>query len=234
MKVLFCGAHPDDAEIFVFGTLFAYRSVQAEVVLVMATNGEGGAARRSPDQPLGVTRGGEARASAALLGARLIALDLPDGGLSVARLALADRLDRLFDLEQPDLIITHSAHDYHPDHRALSCAVAVAAVDRCPLLYADTMKGALFHPTHYVDISAFQDAKFACLRLHHSQMPRRYVLMALALARQRGVEATGSASAVMEAFRFDPHPKFNMARLILPPNTLQRPAALPAYSPLDR
>ena len=224
MKVLFCGAHPDDAEIYAFGTLFAYRAMGADVLLVLATNGEDGSSKRSKDQPLALTRKTEATASADLLGARLITLDLPDGGLTDARFDLCVTLKTLFDQERPDIIITHSANDYHPDHRALSGAVTLAANDRLPILYADTMKGSHFEPSHYVDISAYQEAKFACLRLHHSQMPRKYVLIALELAKKRGQEATGTDTAVVEAFRFDPTPKFDMETLRMPPGTLFRPA----------
>lgn len=222
MKVLFCGAHPDDAEIYAFGTLFAYRATGADVVLVMATNGEAGSAKRSPDQPLAVTRANEAQASADRLGARLIRLDLPDGGLWTAHLHLCHRLGLLFAAEAPDVIITHAGNDYHADHRALSAAVTLAAADRFPIFYADTMKGDHFQPGFYVDIAAHQEAKFACLRLHHSQMPRRYVLMAQALAKQRGKQATGRETAVMEAFRHDLRPKFTLAKGLYPPGTVQR------------
>ena len=187
---------------------------------MLATNGGRGAAQRSPDRPVTVTRKIEAEASAAQLGARLIALDLPDRELGATRLDLRARLEALFDQENPDLIITHSANDYHSDHQALSEAVTLAAIDRFPVLYADNLKGHNFQPTHHVDITAFQEAKFACLRLHHSQMPRKYVLIAKDLAKRRGVEATGSASVVMEAFRFDPSAKFGPAALPLPPKTL--------------
>ena len=220
IKVMFCGAHPDDAEIYVFGTLFAYRAAGAEVTLVLATNGGRGAAIRSPGRPVVLTRKIEAEASAAQLGAQLIALDLPDGGLTEARFDLSSSLTALFDRENPDLIITHSANDYHPDHRALSAAVSLAASDRFPVLFADNLKGNNFKPSHYVDITAFQEAKFACLRLHRSQMPRKYVLIAQELAKRRGREASRKDPKLVEAFRFDPHPKFDLTPLFPPPPPL--------------
>ena len=86
MKVMFCGAHPDDAEIYMFGTLLAYRKAGHDVGLVMACSGNGGTSARSAHQPLTVTRREEAEKGAAVLGARLTALDFPDMSLGENRM----------------------------------------------------------------------------------------------------------------------------------------------------
>ena len=130
MKVMFCGAHPDDAEIYSFGTLFSYAERGAEIILVLATDGEGGLTARSKHQPLALTRIEEAERAAAMLFARLIQFGMPDGGLGPMRLMLLRRLMELIAFEKPDIIFTHSPNDYHPDHRILSCAVSLAAAER--------------------------------------------------------------------------------------------------------
>lgn len=159
MKVMFCGAHPDDAEIYAFGTLFAYADRGAEIVLVIASNGEGGLTARSKHQDLAVTRMQEAEQAAAMLLARIVALGLNDGGLGPLRMTLVRRLIEVFAAEDPDVILTHSPNDYHPDHRVLSAAVAVAAAEHAPVFYIDNMKGRNFIPTHYVDIGPYQAQK---------------------------------------------------------------------------
>ena len=88
MKVMFVGAHPDDAEIYAFGTMFAYAERGAEIVLVLATAGEGGLTARSKHQPLAKTRIAEAEQAAAMLLARTVELGLPDGGLPPLRMPL--------------------------------------------------------------------------------------------------------------------------------------------------
>lgn len=220
MKVMFCGAHPDDAEIYMFGTLLAYRRAGHEVVLVIACSGDGGTAVRSQHQPLAVTRREEAEKGAAVLGARLIEFGFADMSLQAGRVGLAGRLEDLFAAERPDVIFTHSPNDYHPDHRALSAAVALAACDTWPLIYADNLKGADFQPTHYIDVAAHLDEKLRAIHLHYSQKPRRYMLAARDLATRRGQEATGKQDARMEAFRFVAGPHLREVTRLFPARAL--------------
>lgn len=226
MKVMFIGAHPDDAEIYAFGTLFAYADRGAEIVLVLATAGEGGLTTRSKDQPLAVTRIAEAEQAAAMLLARIVELGMPDGGLPPLRMTLVRRLIELIAAEKPNVILTHSPNDYHPDHRVLSAAVAVAAAEKVPVFYVDNMKGRNFCPTHYVSITPFHAQKMLALRQHQSQKPRRYVLAATALAEQRGFEATGKTGVLMEGLRFEPSPAFKTAANLFPRGTILAPAVL--------
>jgi N-acetylglucosamine malate deacetylase 1 len=226
MKVMFVGAHPDDAEIYAFGTLFAYADRGAEIVLVLATAGEGGLTARSKHQPVAKTRMEEAENAAAMLLARIIALGMPDGALPPLRMPLLRRLIELFAAEKPDVILTHSPNDYHADHRVLSGAVTLAASEHFPVFYVDNMKGRNFTPTHYVNIKDYQAQKMFALRQHQSQKPRRYVLAATSLAEQRGFEATGKQGALMEGLRFDPTPAFKTATLLFPRGTIPAPATL--------
>ncbi len=223
MKVMFVGAHPDDAEIYSFGTLFAYADRGAEIVLVLATAGEGGLTARSKHQELQATRLEEAERAAAMLLGRIVVLGFADGGLAPARIPLLQRLIELITLEKPDVILTHSPNDYHSDHRILSTAVALAASELVPVFFIDNMKGRNFTPTHYVDITPFQKQKMLALRQHQSQRPRRYVMAATALAHDRGFEASGKQSALAEALRFDPTPAFKTAQSLLPKGTIPAP-----------
>lgn len=216
MKVMFCGAHPDDAEIYGFGTLFAYAAQGAQIVLVLATAGEGGLTVRSQHQPLAITRMAEAAQAATMLGARLIQLGLPDGGLAARRLDLLGQLTQVIDAESPDVILTHSPNDYHHDHRVLSAAVGFMAADRTPVIFVDNMKGRNFTPSHFVDITRYHSQKMLALRQHQSQKPRRYVLAATALAQERADQAMGRAGQMAEGLRHDPNPAFKNIAALLP------------------
>ena len=76
MKVLFVGAHPDDAEIFAFGSLLAWKAMGAEVALAVATDGAAGG--QQPPPTLRAVRRAEAEAAAAPLGTLPHFLDFPE------------------------------------------------------------------------------------------------------------------------------------------------------------
>src|SRR5690606_28584815 len=117
----------------------------------------------------------------------------------------------------PDLVLTHAPNDYHGDHRALSEAVRIAANFTAPVLWADTMQGAGFAPTHYVDVTAQFDTKCRAIRAHVSQRPARLVDMARQLNGFRAAQANGAPGSYAEAFRFEPVFPFVDIRDLLPP-----------------
>ncbi|MER8563831.1 PIG-L deacetylase family protein [Mesorhizobium sp. M0578] len=144
MKVLALGAHPDDIEIFMFGTMAAYAALGAELTFVVATDGARGG--KGDPVTLARTRREEATIAASLLGIAPRFLDFPDGAL-VADAALIAALKTLIGEVKPDLAITHARNDYHGDHRALSDGVRIAASFAAPVLHADTLGGSGFSPT---------------------------------------------------------------------------------------
>ncbi|MDO8359058.1 MAG: PIG-L deacetylase family protein, partial [Devosia sp.] len=150
MRILAFGAHPDDIEIYMFGTLAAAGARSDDVVLAIATDGAAGGGGNSAE--LRHIRHAEACAAARLLGLTPRFLNFPDGAL-VADAGLITTLKSTIAETAPDLIITHAPNDYHGDHRALSDAVRIAASFAAPVLWADTLQGAGFVPTHYVDIT---------------------------------------------------------------------------------
>ncbi|GLR40236.1 hypothetical protein GCM10007880_07520 [Mesorhizobium amorphae] len=141
MKVLALGAHPDDIEIFMFGTMAAYATQGAEPTFAIATDGAKGG--RGDPATLARVRREEATEAARLLGVVPRFLDFPDGAL-VADAALIAALKALIGEVKPDLVITHAPNDYHGDHRALSDGVRIAASFTVPVLHADTLGGTGF------------------------------------------------------------------------------------------
>jgi LmbE family N-acetylglucosaminyl deacetylase len=203
-----------------FGTLAAARARGDAVEIAIATDGAAGG--RGDPAALRRTRRKEATAAAAVLGAEPHFLDFPDGAL-VADAGLVAAVKALIARTSPELVITHPPNDYHGDHRALSEGVRIGANFQVPVLWADTMQGAGFLPTHYVDITPHAHTKAEAIRAHTSQEPERLVTMALDLSRHRAAQANSAPGSHAEAFRFEPIFPFVDIRDLLPPAPPVRP-----------
>lgn len=220
MTILFCGAHPDDAEISSFGLLLAARARGDAVTILVATDGGRGGARDAGDPAtLAARRRAEAERAARPHGIELVFLDEPDGALHAAP-PLVARLEAEIARIAPTLVVTHAPEDYHPDHRALAHAVRDAARFHVPVLFSDTLAGVGFLPTILLDVTAHFDAKRAAIRAHASQAPERFVRMAEAQNRlrafQSGADPMAEPLAYAEAYRFEPVWPFGDVRHLLP------------------
>jgi LmbE family N-acetylglucosaminyl deacetylase len=214
VRILALGAHPDDLEIFAYGTLLAWRAMGADLCLAVATDGAAGGQQDAAT--LRRVRRAEAEAGAAALGATPRFLDFRDGGLLPDR-ALIDALRTIVRETRPDLVVTHAPNDYHADHRALSAAVGEAVSFAAPVLWMDTLGGTGFTPTHWVDVTLHFDAKCTAIRAHASQDPERFVRAAIRQAAFRAGECNGTPDERAEAFRFEPRFPFADIRALLPP-----------------
>ena len=212
MRIIGFGAHPDDVEIFFFGTLAAAQAAGAEIGWVIATDGARGGDASGDD--LRQTRRREAQAAAALLGVEPVFLDRGDGGLATDPEAAA-HVEGAMERLAPDLVITHAPNDYHPDHRALATLVRDAARFRVPVVHADTLMGNGFEPTIYVDTTRYFDRKCEAIRCHASQRPERFVVACEAWNRFRALQCN-AAEGYAEAFRFEPVYPFADVRALMP------------------
>ena len=221
MHILALGAHPDDLEIFAYGTLAHWVAMGAKLTLAIATDGAKGGVLPADD--LRRLRAQETKTALAPLGSGPpLMLGFPDGELR-ADAALERSLTQLFRQTDPDLVLTHAPNDYHADHRALSAAVLQAAGFSVPVLFMDTLNGTGFMPTHWVDVSSHWAAKEAAILIHISQVPARFVAMANRQAAYRAGECNGPPDARAEAFRFEPRFPFADIRALLPPPPPLRP-----------
>ena len=164
-RVLAIGAHPDDVEIGVGGLLAAHATAGDEItILTLSRGARGGDADSRQDESL---------ASAEMLGARLFLKDLIDteisGGGSTVRL-----IEEVVQEIQPTIVYTHSSHDRHQDHRAVSEATIVAtrrvgtvACYQSPSATID------YRPTRFVRIDQYLDEKLRLLERFSSQTARR-------------------------------------------------------------
>jgi LmbE family N-acetylglucosaminyl deacetylase len=184
LRVLIIGAHPDDADIKAGGTAARWCGQGAVVRLVSLTNGQAGHQSMSgPD--LARRRKAEAQAAAASIGATYEVLDTPDGELD-DRLEYRQRVIRLIRGFRPDLVISHRATDYHPDHRFAGLLVQDSAylltvpalcpdvphLEKMPviLLFSDAFtKPCRFEPHVVVDIEPQMDQLIGMLHCHASQ-----------------------------------------------------------------
>ncbi|MBR4292518.1 MAG: PIG-L family deacetylase [Clostridia bacterium] len=183
MNILAIGAHPDDIEQGCGGTLAKYAKAGHKIFTATATNGNVGSSTLSKEE-IAAIRKQEAARAAAHVGGEYVCLDYDDEMFfedKAARLAFID----LVRYCKADIILTHSPHDYNPDHELTSKIVRDIAVmipiaklptknkpyDKIPLLaYFETVQGIGFDPTDYVDISDFMETKRAMCYEHKSQI----------------------------------------------------------------
>ena len=150
MRVLIFGAHPDDMEIGMGGTIAKHVDAGHDVIMVCAT-----VPTRHEERML------EAQEGARILGARLEVLDLPPDDIGHNRRTIRE-FDRLFVSFDPHLVYTHWDQDSHQDHNAVSRAVITAGRrNRCSILmYEQTIPGGVvpggFKAQSFVDISESQ------------------------------------------------------------------------------
>ena len=125
-RALVLVAHPDDESIACAGTMALLADAGAHVTLLAATDGE--ATIGSPYEPeeTGRRRRAELDRSAALLGASVEGLSLPDGRLHEHRAALADGIEGAIRRLAPDVVFAPWVGDGHRDHRAVAFALADA------------------------------------------------------------------------------------------------------------
>ena len=168
--VLAIGAHPDDLELAVGGTLAKLQKSGARVVMaVISIPGDYQTRRR------------EAEEAAAILGCELRIL--VDGGTTrriedMKTYELVTLLDGVIRELQPAAVLTHGPSEIHRDH----VLVHDAAVSTQRLRYFDFFSyhpnfcrpvAVQFHPRAYVDVSDTIDAKMAAIAAHRSQFCNR-------------------------------------------------------------
>ena len=156
MRITIITAHPDDAEIFCAGTILAWSSLGAEITLIIMSDGRRGG--KVAHKNLVNERSVEAKKAAAMLGIKLIELGLEDGRLSDVEMPYKLVRTHLNEF-MPDLVVTHAPKDYHEDHRKTSRFTSAVVNFNFPVLFMEPMMGVGVLPTHYVDISKFQDQK---------------------------------------------------------------------------
>ena len=163
MKVLAFGAHPDDLEIGMGGTI-AHTTRGHAVLMVVATVPN----RRE-------NRAREAEEAASILGADLVLMDVVPDELVFSR-QLVRKFDQIYSDFGPDVVYTHSNNDSHQDHAAVTNAViATTRKNDCSLyMYEQTIPGGIapnpFRGQYYVDVSDTIMMKLDSIMAHRTQL----------------------------------------------------------------
>jgi len=115
-RILFIGAHPDDADILCGGTALKLAKAGHAVKFVSVTNGDTGHHVLSREETARI-RKGEALASAKYAG--LYEYEVMDNPCGIeASVENRRKILRVIRRFAPDVVISHRTCDYHPDHRA--------------------------------------------------------------------------------------------------------------------
>jgi len=160
MNILAVGANPDDIELLCAGTLALYVQRGDTVAMAFITNGDKGSNDIEPGEMADIRRE-EAGQAAAVIGASVHPLDVPDGQVTVS-LDLRRKLVAVIRRIRPDLIFTHHPND-SPAHRCVP-----------PVYFMDTVAGIGVVPEEYVDITQVFETKIEMLSKHQSQL--RYMM----------------------------------------------------------
>lgn len=164
MKILAFGAHPDDIEVSVGGTILKYRQRGDQVIGIIVTvpfNKE--------------IRIEEAKKAAAILDMDLKILDLNPNEVIFTR-KLVGTFDNIIGKYAPDIIYTHWINDTHQDHRNVALTtIAAARYNKSSLyMYEQTIPGGIgissFKAQLYIDISDVIDKKMESILAHRSQV----------------------------------------------------------------
>jgi N-acetylglucosamine malate deacetylase 1 len=171
--ILVIGAHPDDCEIGVAGTIASYKQRGHRVVAVnlripsgrVDGDGNNGKMRRKL----------EGEKAAAMMGAESVTFDLSRDDIH-ANVKLVSAIDKLLADFQPTTVFTHWHGDSHPEHVATARAVLAATRrNRCSVyMYEVTLPGGItpeaFFPQRFVDITETIDIKMAALASYETQV----------------------------------------------------------------
>lgn len=177
-RFLAIGAHPDDVEIGMGGTIIALKAKGHDVFILDLTNGE--------PTPFGSVevRAKESAEAARILGVnQRITLNLPNRYLMDSLEARKEVAEVIREL-RPDILFAHYWVDAHPDHKA-SSQITEAARFYAKLTKTE-MKGTPFFPkkiyyffcTHFrlfvkpafiYDVSSFIDKKIQAVQTYKSQ-----------------------------------------------------------------
>jgi len=174
-SVLTVMGHPDDAELWADGALSLYAGAGAQITIVIPRFGE--------------VRDREAAAGAEFLGGLLHFLD---------ELAVSAVRDMLAEL-RPEVVVTHSPDDIHPDHQRVARTVLAALpevviatghprrVYTCEGYNNLDRTGRPLHLPIIVDVTSTWETKMRALAAHMSQpIADHFAPMAETLGRLHG------------------------------------------------
>ena len=171
-SVVAFGAHPDDLEIGMGGTLAKLARLGYDVNLIIAT------LPNFVKTDIKEERRKEAIMSAKTLGCKSPQfLDLSPDEITIGR-KFVTLIDDIINKHKPEAVFTQWIGDSHQDHQALTRAVIAASrASNNLFMYETTIPGGLtenvFRPQLYIDITETLELKSNALDCFHSQKNNR-------------------------------------------------------------
>jgi LmbE family N-acetylglucosaminyl deacetylase len=202
MKVACIGAHPDDVELGMGGTIAKHVNMEDNIHIVICTLG---GVSGDPQERLK-----EARKGASILGVdqvKIHSLDYPVSKLNEPSLQFQKIIQDELHSIGADRVYVHSPLDYHQVHVAVSQSTydAMQLLDTKQIIFYEALSSTTsdFKPNAYVDITKYFDLKTRSMAAHSSQSKRLYmqpnVIRSLAnirYAREKiGMDPNGLAEA---------------------------------------
>jgi LmbE family N-acetylglucosaminyl deacetylase len=191
LKIMVTGGHPGDPECGCGGTIARYTDLGHGVVLMYLNRGQAYCSDASV-KDCGAVRTAEAGKACSILKARAAFVGQYDGR-AIVDAAHYDEFRKLFEAENPDVVLAQWPIDKHRDHRALSNLVLDAWMEsgQSAAFYyygiaEDTM---MFTPQEFVDISIVEPRKRAACFAHASQQPEKWYPLEAELTKFWGTES---------------------------------------------
>lgn len=196
MKILAIGAHPDDVEFGVGGTLAKHAKQGDEIHILVLSSGERGG--------LAAQRAKEAKQAAKVLGASSIRIsDLQDAKITDT-VETVMKVENVINQIRPQRVYTHNSKDTHQDHRYAALASISAARYMAEILaYESPLTFPSFNPQVYMDITGNLQTKVKALKTYKSQAEKVYMKAEAieGLARYRGHQAMVKYAEAFEVIR---------------------------------
>jgi LmbE family N-acetylglucosaminyl deacetylase len=198
-RALVLAPHPDDEVLGCGGTVILLHDSGAQLRTLIATDGDALKCGPFTAAEVGRRRREEARRAAVHLGTPLpMAFGFPDAGLTGMLDVVAERISEQVAEFQPQMIFAPWPLDDHPDHQALSVALAQARVPPSTEVWAYEVWTAV-PANRLVDITEVFGRKEAALAEHRTPAQVFDTSAHLALQRWRSIHGLAGRGYV-EAF----------------------------------
>lgn len=192
--------HPDDETIGCGGTVARLAGMGTQITVAVATSGEFSVAEPGQAERVAGIRQSEAASACRILDTRPpVFLGLPDGVLSEHLPDLTSKLEELIESTAPDVVFVPWPLDGHPDHGALSAALAPVRLPESCEVWCYEVWAAL-PANRIVDVTETWERKVEALRCHSSGRDSFDLESHLALSRWRsifGLAGFGQAEAFL-------------------------------------
>jgi len=215
-KVLAVGAHPDDVELGLGGTIARHRDEGDEVFVLVLSRGEkgvgdatiglAGLSEREKLEIKGRIREKETKNALKILGIKedyVKVLGFPDSGIQATEETLG-KVSQLVKDVSPDIVYTHFPRDLHSDHVSTSIITIHAGRKVKNLIFYESPSTCTnFSPNFFINISDYIAKKLEALRMHETQKDKPYMERdaILSKARFRGFQAGVLYAEAFVAYR---------------------------------